>query len=611
MANEMTGGEIRGQVTRYEIEQFMNSETLVGVSISYDDQNILYASDRSGVYNAYAVPSEKGNPEQLTASETNAIYPVSYFPNDKRFLYSSDQGGNEISHLFLCNEDGEAVDLTPGEQEKAEFYQWSHDKNSFFYGSNKRDPKYMDLYEMDLQTLEPSLFFLNDEGYEIAAVSPNKAHVALIKPKTSSDSDMFLYSPDTGIRHLSQHDGEIQHFPVTFDADSAYLYYLTDRDSEFLYLNRIHIQSETTETVVKENWDILFAKFSPQHRYLVYGINNDARMEIKIIETATGEKMEFPDFPDGQINSVTISRSEKLMAFLLNRSTTPANLYVYDFERKSLTQLTDTLNSEINPKDLVEAKVVHYRSFDNLEIPGIYYEPHLEEGEEAPALVWVHGGPGGQSTVDYSPILQYLANQGYAVLAVNNRGSSGYGKTFFKAADLKHGEVDLADCVAAKSFLTSTGVVDETRIGIIGGSYGGYMVLAALAFQPDAFEVGVDIFGVSNWERTLKSIPSWWESFRDALYKKIGNPYTDPEYIRSISPLFHADNIKKPLFVLQGANDPRVLKAESDEIVESVKKNGVPVDYIVFDDEGHGFTKRENRIKGYKAAREFLDTYLK
>jgi len=212
--------------------------------------------------------------------------------------------------------------------------------------------------------------------------------------------------------------------------------------------------------------------------------------------------------------------------------------------------------------------------------------------------------------VDYNPLFQYLANQGYAILAVNNRGSSGYGKTFFKAADKKHGEVDLADCIEGKKFLKETGKIDENRIGIIGGSYGGFMVLAALAFEPDSFKIGVDIFGVSNWERTLKEIPAWWETMRDVLYKKIGDPYQETDYIRSISPLFHAKNITKPLIVLQGANDPRVLKVESDEIVEAVRENSVPVEYIVFDDEGHGFTKRKNQIEGYEAVKEFLDQYL-
>ena len=197
------------------------------------------------------------------------------------------------------------------------------------------------------------------------------------------------------------------------------------------------------------------------------------------------------------------------------------------------------------------------------------------------------------------------------MLDVNNRGSSGYGKTFYKLDDLKHGNEDLDDCVEAKKFLISTGYADENKIGIIGGSYGGYMVCAALAFRPEAFAVGVDIFGVTNWVRTLKSIPSWWEAQREALYKELGNPFEQEDFLRAKSPLFHAANIVKPMIVLQGANDPRVLQVESDEMVEAARANGVPVEYVVFDDEGHGFRKKENEIEGYKAILKFLDKYLR
>ncbi len=197
------------------------------------------------------------------------------------------------------------------------------------------------------------------------------------------------------------------------------------------------------------------------------------------------------------------------------------------------------------------------------------------------------------------------------MLGINNRGSSGYGKTFYAADDRKHGREPLWDCVDAKKYLASLPYVDANRIGIVGGSYGGYMVLAALAFQPDVFDAGVDIFGVANWVRTLESIPPWWEAQRKALYDEMGDPKADNQMLHDVSPVFHADKIRKPLMVLQGANDPRVLKAESDDIVAAVKKSGAPVEYIVFPDEGHGFTKKKNQIEGYTAMLTFLDKYLK
>jgi dipeptidyl aminopeptidase/acylaminoacyl peptidase len=209
-------------------------------------------------------------------------------------------------------------------------------------------------------------------------------------------------------------------------------------------------------------------------------------------------------------------------------------------------------------------------------------------------------------------LVQYLVNHGYAVLAVNNRGSSGYGQKFYKMDDRNHGEKDLQDCVWGKKYLQSLAYIDSEKIGIIGGSYGGYMTMAGMTFTPDEFKVGVDIFGVTNWLRTLKSIPPYWESFRSALYSEMGDPFTaDSVRLSKISPLFHTEKVKNPIMVLQGANDPRVLQVESDEIVAKVKNNKVPVEYIVFPDEGHGFVKKENEIKGYGAVLKFLDKYLK
>ena len=203
-----------------------------------------------------------------------------------------------------------------------------------------------------------------------------------------------------------------------------------------------------------------------------------------------------------------------------------------------------------------------------------------------------------------------MVNHGYVVYAINNRGSSGYGKKFEQLDNRNHGKNDLMDCVTSKRMLIETSYVDADRIGIIGGSYGGYMTLAALTFQPNEFEVGVDIFGISNWYRTVQSIPPWWESQRKSLEKELGD-FDDEEYFKSISPLFHSEQIVKPLMVLQGANDPRVIKEESDDIVAAVKKNGVPVEYIVFEDEGHGFRKKANQLRGYTAILDFCDKHLK
>src|SRR5690606_8739549 len=258
--------------------------------------------------------------------------------------------------------------------------------------------------------------------------------------------------------------------------------------------------------------DIMYTYESRNGRYRVVAVNNDARTEMKIYDqSADGKLITIPGLPEGDITGVNISDSEKLMVFYVSSSQSPANLFLYNFETGEVKQLSDNMTKEIDPSDLVAGEVIRYASYDGLQIPSILYKPQgIRKSEKVPALLWIHGGPGGQSRLTYSAMLQHLVNHGYAILAVNNRESSGYGKTFYAADDKRHGDVDLKDCIEAKKYLATLPYIDTTKIGIVGGSYGGYMVMAALAFAPEEFDVGVNIFGVTNWLRTLKSTPVWW-----------------------------------------------------------------------------------------------------
>ena len=600
------------QVKQYTIDEFLGTTNYTGASFSPAGDKLLISSDETGIYNAYAIPVEGGEPIQLTSSTDNAIFALSYFPEDERFLYTSDEGGNELNHVFVQSVDGTVEDLTPGDTLKASFYGWADDDQSFFIGSNERDQRFFDVYEYDAETYEREMIYQNEEGRNVAAISPDKRYLVLAKTNTNADSDLFLYDRETGeTALLTDFEGDVQNSAETFSPDGRYLYYTTDRDHEFTYLVRHDPETGEVEEVLKPDWDVLYARFSEHGTYLVVGINNDASTELRIYEADTMTPVDLPDLPDADMTSVRISDDEERIAFYASSSRMPRDLFVADLAGGEPRQLTTSLNPAIDPAHLVEGKVVRFESYDGLEIPGILYTPHQASAvNPVPALVWVHGGPGGQSRVGYSALGQYLVNNGYAVYAINNRGSSGYGKTFFHLDDRKHGEADLDDVVASKQMLAETGYVDAERIGIIGGSYGGYMTLAALTFRPDVFDAGVNLFGISNWHRTVTNIPPWWESFRAALEKEMGD-FDDEEFFKAKSPLFHADQIEKPLMVLQGANDPRVLKVESDEIVEAVRANGVPVEYIVFDDEGHGFVKKENQARGYKAILDFLDRYLR
>ena len=598
---------------QYTIEQFMDTVRLGGASFSADEKEILFHSNQSGIFNVYSVGTGGGNARQLTNSTKESTFAVSYFPNDSRFIYTYDKGGNENNHLYLGG-DGPERDLTPGEKTKANFLGWSHDRKTFFFSTNERDARYFDVYEMNPIDMKATLIFKDETGYSLSDISNDKRYLVFNKTGDSSvDADIYLYDTSSkDMKHITPHQGEIAFNAQSFDPQTRFLYYTTDEGGEFQYLKRYELATGKSTDVEREPWDIWTTYFSRNGKYRVTVINQDARTVIKIYNTATGKQVALPKLPYGDITGVTISPSENRMAFYLNGDRAPSNLYVYDFATRKATKLTNSLNPAISAADLVEAENIRYKSFDGMEIPAILYKPQQASSTaKVPALVLVHGGPGGQARRGYKAQVQFLVNHGYAVLDVNNRGSSGYGKTFFVADDRKHGREPLWDVVEAKKYLQSLGWVDESKIGVMGGSYGGYMVLAALAFKPDEFAVGVDIFGVSNWVRTLQSIPPYWESFKKSLYKEIGDPVSQLEMLKETSPLFHADKIRKPLIVLQGANDPRVIKPESDEIVEAVKKSGVPVEYVVFDNEGHGFTKKANEIRANKAILEFLDLHLR
>ena len=599
---------------QYSIEQFYQNTRVGGGAFSPDETKLLIHSDETGIFNLYEINIADGTKRQLTHSTVESYFAVDYVPGTGQVIFTADKGGNEIDHLYLLNPDSSIVDLTPGEKEKATFAGWTRDKKAMYYLSNKRNPRFFDLYKMEIGVWEPEMLYQNEEGLDVSEISKDGNLLALTKTLTTSENQLFLYNIANGkMTEISDPQARSQYSASGFSKDGQHFYYLTNAGKEFAYLVKYSIQDGSRETSFETNWDVIYSYLSENEKYRVIAINEDGKNTLTILDNASGKPIDFPPIPDGNVLAVNISDSEKLMRLTVGTSRAPNNLYVYNFETKEMKKLTETLNPEINPDDLVSAKVVRFKSFDGLEIPAIYYQPHQASAtNKVPALVWVHGGPGGQSRVGYFSLIQFLVNHGYAILAVNNRGSSGYGKTFYKMDDRNHGDKDLKDCIAGKEWLASQNYIDPEKIGIIGGSYGGYMTMAAMTFEPDAFKVGVNIFGVTNWLRTLKSIPPYWESFRNALYQELGDPYSaDSIRLRAISPLFHAENVKHPIMVLQGANDPRVLQVESDEIVEAVKKNGVPVEYIVFPDEGHGFVKKENEIKGYGAILTFLDQYLK
>ncbi|HEX6719660.1 MAG TPA: prolyl oligopeptidase family serine peptidase, partial [Pyrinomonadaceae bacterium] len=495
---------------QYTIEQFMQTTLVSTISFSHDEKSILVSSNQTGIFNAFTITIDNGAMRQVTYSTDEDIRAVSCFPCDGRILYAKDTGGIESRHLWVANEDGTHTAITDGAGSKGGFRRWTRDGKYFYCVTNERDARYFDVYKIDTSSYQRTLLFEGNRDDIFSDISNDENYAVFVRANSNSDVDIYLYDRHKqSMQNLTPHEGDRSFLPIHLDLASRYLYYtaLLGNDSSALY--RYELATGKTEKLEQFTGPLCSTRFSYSEKYRVMLKSKGGRLKIEVYDSETGQKVELPRFPyGGDIKSIEISNSERLMAFYVNGDRSPNDLYVYDFVTGQLHKLTNNLNAEIDPKDLVESDEVSFKSFDGLEIPCLLWKPHDASVDcKAPALVWVHGGPSGQIKKGYAGAIQFLVNHGYVILGVNYRGSLGYGEEFAAAADRRQGREPLWDCVEAKRYLATLDYVDSKNIGIIGGSFGGYMVLAALTFHPEEFTVGVDIAGKSNWIRALESLP--------------------------------------------------------------------------------------------------------
>lgn len=607
------------EITKYSYDDFEAVEGIYQSGINFDDTKMIYTSDKSGIMNLYSMPILGGEATQLTFSETETYLFEENFPTDNRVLFSHDNEGDENNHLYVLSENGKEVDITPFEGSKASFSGFDRTREHIYIKSNHRNPKVFDVYKMAIVSIDDESYVLqmiyqNDNAYGGSGISDDEKTIAVVDNKGKDKSDIHIIDIASNkiTATLTSKDNSTYDSPV-FTSDGAYLYYITNDGSDFTYVNKYEIATGKSEEVFKDKWNVTYFELSHNEQYWQVMVNEDGKTYARIFNVVDNKEITFPSLgADKWAFVIKPSVSEK--AFRLNVRSTTLNAAIYSYKvGEEPIFLAGGFTGKIKEEDMVSPTVIRFESFDGEEIPANFYVPKdASAGNRVPCMLFIHGGPGGQSSINYSKQVQYYVNQGYAILQVNNRGSSGYGKRFYALDDQKHGEDDLQDCIESKKFLASSGVIDMDKVGIMGGSYGGCMTMAALCFAPDEFKVGVNIFGVTNWIRTLRSIPPHWEAYRKGLYEEIGDPNSnDSVRLKKISPIFHASNVTKPLMVIQGANDVRVLQVESDEIVKAVEANGVPVEYVLFDDEGHGFRKKENQRTAAIGIVKFLDEHLK
>lgn len=596
------------------LEEFFKTYRVGSLSFSPDETRFVFVSDKYGHSQPFTMPVRGGEWTRLFESE-DAVYVVSWCPTDeKKIFFLKDKGGDENFRLFSFNlESKEQEALTP-EGARAEIFGWSQSGFYLYYHSNERDPQFMDTYRLDVRAMTTERIFENNTTFSVSDISRDDKLLILSEFINVTSSNLYTYDLDSKEMKAftSQEDGEASYEFADFSPDGKLFYILTDKGSEFQKLATFNRETGEWKTLLETNWDVTKAGFSHNNTYFFTTVNIDGVSNVSIKSVKSGAEFLLPPLPNAEVIPVGFSRSERYLRIYVNADNIPGDQYVYDIGANELIKLTNLFDqSEVSSEMLVKSELIHYKSFDGMTIPAWLYKPK-NATKRSPVVIEVHGGPMAQQKAGYSPWIQFLVSRGFIVAAPNVRGSTGYGKSYYLADDQKWGEAPLQDVVYLKKHLGALPEADTSRTVIWGGSYGGYMVLAALTFMPEEFALGMDWVGPSNLFTLLNSVPPYWKPFLKYFYTEIGNPEIPEDSARMWrqSPVNFADRIIRPLFIVQGRNDPRVKVAESDQIVEAARKNNKEVEYMIFEDEGHGLRKRDNKLKAYNAMYDFMQTNL-
>ncbi|WP_373454469.1 alpha/beta hydrolase family protein [Bordetella genomosp. 9] len=556
-----------------------------------------------------------GEPRKITSETARDIGSYVWKGSDT-ILYAKDFGGDENFHVLAVNvHDGKVVDLTPFEQVRAGIADdLEDDPQHILISHNQRDPQVFDVYRVNVHT-GVSVRVAQNPGN---VVGWQTDHAGKVRAAITSDglNTTLLYRDDEEqpFRPLITTDYRTTVSPALFTFDDKQLYALSNRGRDTLALVRIDPAQPDVEEML----------FDPRKADLG-GLGYSRRRKVLTVATYETDKPQRKFF-DMQIEGIYRKLADRLQGyeFALQGETraedkfivaayndrTPGSRYVYDVKSDTLVKLAD-INPALPEADMAPVQPITYQSRDGLTLHGYLTLPVGREPRGLPIIVNPHGGPWARDSWGYNAEAQFLANRGFGVLQINFRGSTGYGRKFWEASFGQWGLAMQDDITDGVQWLISQGIADPKRIGIYGGSYGGYATLAGITFTPDLYAAAVDYVGVSNLFTFMNTIPPYWKPLLEKMYDMVGNPEKDQERLRATSPALHVDRIKTPLFIAQGAKDPRVNKAESDQVVEALRARGVEVEYMVKDNEGHGFHNDENKFEFYEAMEKFFVQHLK
>lgn len=603
-----------GQHQRYPVEKFFSIRTVSGFAVAPDDKSIFFITNTSGSPQIWKVSIEGGWPIQIS-TWTDAIRSVYHNPRNNELIFLSDQQGNENTQIYkMPDDEGDVVHLTKGfEDSQCFFHSFNKKGTRFLFSTNKRLKYNFDVYVQDCRTGENKLIMGFDDHYPTHAESwsADERYFTFARFYGNINHDILLYDSKTGkTKNITEHDIEVNvvNAGTRFDKSGKGFYYVSDKDREFKGLMYYDIKKGKSHWIVEENYDIMSFEISNDHNFLIYTLNVNGSIIPKMYSLKTGKRQKLK-VPKGNYHSIEFTHNDKKIVFHCESPLTPGEIFVYDLRKGKTTQITNSLVGGVSARGFTKPVDVFYRSFDGLKIHALLYIPKgLKKNGKNPAIVWPHGGPEYQEMHNFSKYVQVMVNAGYIVIAPNFRGSIGYGKTFQKMIYRDWGGAEFKDVLGSVEVLKNSGYVDPKRIAVVGGSFGGFMTLTCITKAPEIWRCAIDIFGPSNLFTFLASVPEHWRKGSHAL---VGDPVQDKDMLYERSPINFVDRISCPLLVVQGKHDPRVVEAESEQIVNKLKEMNKPVEYILLEDEGHGFSKVSNQIKVFKSKLEFLDKYLR
>lgn len=597
------------------LQDFFKNPEKTAYKISPDAKHISWLAAYQGRLNIHLQSTDGGEITRLT-SVTDRDLRSYFWLNNVQLAFFKDNNGDENDHFHVVHiMNREVKDLTPFENVKVDLVDELEDnENEVLIMMNKRNAELFDVYNLRTDTGEIKLMEENP-GNITGWITDHDGNIK-IAITTDGVNTSLLYRSDHTLpfKIILTTNFKESVSPLFFDFDNKQFYALSNLNRDKIAIIKFDPETASETEILFEHSEVDADSmgFSKKRKVITVGVFTTWKQEFKFFDAITEnryKRLEELIKEDAEIFIVAKNKEENIFIIRTISDISLGNYYLFD-EQQDIVKHLANVSPWLKPDELCEMQPIQYQSSDGLTIHGYLTLPKNKKPENLPVIVNPHGGPWVRDTWRFNPEVQFLANRGFAVLQMNYRGSTGYGKKFMEAGFKQWGKKMQDDISDGVKYLISKGIADKSRVGIYGASYGGYATLAGLTFSPDLYACGVDYVGVSNLFSFMETIPPYWKPYLEMMYEMVGHPEKDKELLASSTPLFHIDKIKAPLFVAQGAMDPRVKKSESDQIVNALREKNIDVEYMVKDNEGHGFSNEENRFEFYTAMEKFMEEHL-